>query len=100
MNIYRIRNKTTGMFSKGGCDADTNHTKWSKKTGKIWTGMGPLKCHLKMYVHDSSYTQRYTNMIPAEWMVVEHVNGDWVDVQSARSLYPETKYGSPDHTMG
>ena len=56
--------------------------------------MGPLKLHLRQYVTDHAYSKQYENRIPPEWMVVEVMNGDWVEVQSARSLYPETKYTS------
>lgn len=94
MQVYRIMNKTTGLFSKGGCNADISPYYWSKK-GKVWTGLGPLKCHLKFYVTDLSYSKSYNNKIPHDWVVMEYNNGDWSETMTARSLYPETKYQTP-----
>jgi len=96
MQVYRIMNKTTGLYSKGGCNADLpyNTGSWSKK-GKVWTGMGPLKLHLKMYVTDNNYSKSYNNRIPHDWVVMEYNNGDWTPTMTARSLYPETKYLLP-----
>lgn len=38
--VYKIRDKNTGLFSKGG-----SWPRFSKK-GKIWAGKGPLNSHL------------------------------------------------------
>ena len=46
--VYKIRNKTTGLFSTGGAWPN-----WSKK-GKLWTGLGPLANHLGL-VRDNAY---------------------------------------------
>jgi hypothetical protein len=96
MELYRIKNIKTGLFSKGGMDCDKDNTtyRWSKK-GKIWTGIGPLKSHLRQYVNDNEYSKKYKNNIPEEWIVVKPSNGDWVEHCKARSLYPETKYQTP-----
>ena len=96
MELYRIKNTRTGLFSKGGMSADqSDKWSWSKK-GKLWTGMGPLKNHLRQYVSDSEYRKHYQNNIPHEWIVVvPNGKGDWVEHCKARSLYPETKYQTP-----
>lgn len=96
MELYRIKNTKTGLFSKGGMSADQDNTlSWSKK-GKLWTGKGPLKSHLRQYIIDREYSKQYKNNIPHEWMVVTPTgNGDWVEHCKARSLYPETKYQTP-----
>ncbi|MNW61765.1 hypothetical protein D3C74_398520 [compost metagenome] len=40
--VYKIRNKTTGLFSRGGTNINNL---WSKK-GKSWSNIGHLKNHL------------------------------------------------------
>ena len=45
MKIYKIRNKETGLFSKGG--SNTLNI-WSK-TGKSWSNIGHLKNHLNLH---------------------------------------------------
>lgn len=43
---YKIRNKKTGLFSKGGhAYGDLNFD----ETGKIWKTIGHVKNHLNMY---------------------------------------------------
>jgi hypothetical protein len=42
MKIYKIRNKVTGEYSKGG-----GHPYFNKR-GKIWKGIGPLKNHINL----------------------------------------------------
>ena len=93
MELYRIQNTKTGLYSKGGTSADQSDTSsWNKK-GKLWTGIGPLKNHLRQYVEDLPYRKHYQNYIPHEWIVVvPGEKGDWVEYCKARSLYPETKY--------
>lgn len=48
MNLYKIRHKVTGLFSKGG-----ETPSWSKK-GKTWSSLGHLKRHISGVV-DSRY---------------------------------------------
>jgi len=93
MKVYAIRHRITGKFSKGGSSVDEHGTgyHWGKR-GKIWTDIGPLKLHLRQYIEDSGYRKHYKNNIPQDWIVVENFNGDWKEVQTARSYYPETKY--------
>jgi hypothetical protein len=43
MNVYKIRDKETGLFSTGGMDPTFT------KKGKVWTGIGPLKAHITMH---------------------------------------------------
>lgn len=44
MKVYKIRNKETGLFSKGGTGRDV----WTK-TGKSWSNIGHVKLHLNMH---------------------------------------------------
>lgn len=60
--IYMIRHSVTGLYSKGGTDGD----KWHK-TGKVWTSIGALKNHLRLYQTGGRYMNR---PIPPEWEVV------------------------------
>ncbi|MEK3917198.1 hypothetical protein [Paenibacillus sp. FSL H7-0331] len=50
--VYKIRNKETGLFSKGGTD-----NIWTKE-GKSWSNIGHLKHHLnqlaKYYLKDKN----------------------------------------------
>ena len=39
--MYKIRRREDGLFSTGGSFPGFNHT------GKIWTGVGPLKNHIR-----------------------------------------------------
>lgn len=69
MKIYRIRDTATGLFSKGGSNAnvDSGSFCWSKK-GKIWTGIGPLKNHLNMFINNE-YNK---HGLPSTWEVIEY----------------------------
>ena len=59
--IFKIRDRSTGLFSTGG----TNPT-WSHK-GKTWLTKGNLMNHLTQHVDWHSEE----NTIPKEWEVVE-----------------------------
>lgn len=48
--VYKIRNKKTGAFSRGGCWAPPWAPVGSK--GKTWSGIGPLKGHLRQFLRD------------------------------------------------
>lgn len=39
--MYKIRNKTTGLFSTGGA-----YPRWTKR-GKVWTATHHIRSHLK-----------------------------------------------------
>jgi len=45
--VYKIRDKRTGLFSKGGFSSSDELL--FEKMGKTWTGLGPLKNHLRMF---------------------------------------------------
>lgn len=77
--IYKIRNKKTGLFSKGGTTCLISQNGWSK-SGRSWTGMGPLKNHLAQYVGAVDYSgylnNRYAEnlaQIIDEWEIVSFV---------------------------
>ena len=94
--LYKIT-RPDGKCSKGGNDADTNESCWTRR-GKVWMGMGPLKLHLRQYInHEHFYDEnkkfhiKCTNNIPEDWVVITLPIGvDNIDNFSARSLYPET----------
>lgn len=44
--IYKIRNKETGKFSKGG---SSSYNIWTKE-GKSWSSLGHLKNHLHLFI--------------------------------------------------
>jgi len=85
--LFKIRSKTTGLFSTGGTSAIFT-TK-----GKTWTGMGPLKAHLRQYFNcqrDANGVRNWrklVNIIPEDWEVVEY-SIEIVDKMDARGLYP------------
>ena len=68
MKIYRIRDTVTGLFSKGGADANTSHWQWGK-TGKIWKGIGPLRSHLNQFLPGGDAREKG---IPTTWEVLEY----------------------------
>lgn len=68
MIFYKIRNKNTGQFSKGGMRLkSTGDVEWSKQ-GKTWDTLGKLRSHLRQHLSDSYRKQ--TDM--SHWEVVEY----------------------------
>jgi hypothetical protein len=53
--IYKIRNKETGLFSKGG---SCGYNIWTKD-GKSWSNIGHLKSHLNHYVDYRGNKDKY-----------------------------------------
>lgn len=80
MSFYKIRDKNTGLFSPGGCDANEPSSRW-KKTGKVWRGTGPLRNHLNMFLHRG---------IPISWEVVEYEEIEKSVKPAAELVKPET----------
>jgi hypothetical protein len=67
--FYKIRNKNTGLFSKGGTRyRSTGDVQWSKQ-GKTWDTLGKLRSHLNQHLSDGSY-YKATDM--SHWEVVEY----------------------------
>lgn len=46
MKVYKIQHRETGLFSNGGA-----YPRWTK-TGKAWSGIGPLKSHLNLVLSE------------------------------------------------
>jgi hypothetical protein len=68
--FYKIRNKNTGEFSKGGLRLrSTGDVTWGKK-GKTWDTLGTLRSHLNQHLGNSSYGYKQTDM--SHWEVVEY----------------------------
>jgi len=67
MKIYRIRDTATGLFSKGGMDANQSKWQWGK-TGKVWKGLGPLRLHLNQFLVGGDGKPG----IPSTWEVIEY----------------------------
>jgi hypothetical protein len=53
--IYKIRNKKTGLFSKGGSDG---RDIWTKE-GKSWSSLGHLKNHIALFIHGNKKAGDY-----------------------------------------
>lgn len=53
--IYKIRDKKTGLFSRGG---SYGHGVWSK-TGKSWGNIGHIKNHLNQYIDRGAKARDY-----------------------------------------
>jgi len=64
------------LYSKGGQDADRRGFSWSE-VGKTWTGIGPLKNHLRQF-----------KTIPESWIVVP------IEVISTPDFYSTYKASS------
>ena len=88
--LYKIRDVNTGLFSTGGMDPN-----WTTK-GKTWTGLGPLKSHLRQFVTyeqlKNGQTDYHTqiNKIPENWEVVKikFIESE-VELLNAKQLYPK-----------
>ena len=65
--VFKLRDKSTGLFSKGGTLGDFN------KSGKIWKNQSQLRSHLKQFEHLSSRdkTNRLIDNI-SNWEIVEY----------------------------
>lgn len=67
--FYKIRNKTSGLYSLGGMNPS-----WNKR-GKTWNNLGHIKSHLsgvKQHLsYENSKTRSTLNM--REWEIVEYV---------------------------
>jgi hypothetical protein len=59
---YKIRNRATGLFSRGGQTVEWN------RSGKVWTTLGTLRNHLAQ--HMPTRYRDGTNM--TDWEVVEY----------------------------
>lgn len=64
--FYKIRNKKTGLFSKGGAPGNVQ---WVKRAGKTWNSLGTLRTHISQHL-PSEYKLRCTDM--SDWEVVEY----------------------------
>ena len=62
MIYYKIRNKNTGLFHKGGI-----YELWSKD-GKTWTTLGKLRSMLTM----NTPSKHRTGKDMSEWEIVEY----------------------------
>lgn len=68
--VYKIRHKETGLFSRGGTDA---RNIWTKE-GKSWSNIGHLKNHLNQYISYSNYSGKtLTNNNPYEYAEIVKV---------------------------
>jgi hypothetical protein len=64
ISLYKIRHKTTGLFSSGGA-----HPRWTKK-GKAWTNIGHIKTHFQG-VPDHILRSTYKDAEIVEYEVTE-----------------------------
>ena len=72
--VYKIRDKKTGLFRKGGFNL------WSTQ-GKTWSGIGPLKLHLNLLRDAVRYDWELGKHVPlcnvealiANWEIVPFV---------------------------
>lgn len=55
VKIYKIRDKSTGLFSKGGT---STYSIWSKD-GKSWSNIGHVKNHLNQFIRSGSVSHDY-----------------------------------------
>jgi hypothetical protein len=71
--FYKIRNKNTGMFSKGGMrKSSTDDVEWSRQ-GKTWDTLGKLRSHLNQHLnYDGSKGSYYKATDMSHWEVVEY----------------------------
>jgi len=68
---YKIRNKNTGLFSRGGDTVKSeNPHNWNKE-GKVWKTKQAFGAHLSQYIHHDVYNNTFVIHIPDDWEVVE-----------------------------
>jgi len=67
--MYKIRNKITGLYSKGG-----HRVSWSKK-GKVWAEKGHLSNHFASFINPSK-TYANCEIVEIEPMVVGYISID------------------------
>jgi len=66
--VYRIKLKDAELYSTGG-----SYPRWNK-TGKIWTGIGPLKNHLNIvYGKYGANTSPPLQHKDYNWEIIEYV---------------------------
>ena len=73
MTVYKIKSRTSGMYSMGGIIL-----RFTSKIGKTWSGEGPLKLHLNLIedcargnLPSSANARKYLNdMIIEEYTLV------------------------------
>ncbi|MNH66463.1 hypothetical protein D3C73_184940 [compost metagenome] len=81
--VFKIRNKETGLFSKGGTNT---YNLWSKE-GKSWSNIGHLKNHLNQFLNRWCKENPYEN---AEIVEVE-INYDTCMRVDVNELFNELK---------
>lgn len=64
MKLYKIRNKTTGLYSNGGSNAAFPHN-WDNK-GKTWKRIGDVRNHVTM-MRDYGLSTEYMS----NWELIE-----------------------------
>ncbi|PLC44510.1 hypothetical protein C0Q88_07470 [Ralstonia pickettii] len=72
MKVFKVRDKTTGLFSKGGI------SKRFDEKGKIWHTVGTVRGHLAMF-QDKDYRTR-TSVYPPRVKNLEVVEFELVEV--------------------
>jgi hypothetical protein len=86
-DFYKIRNKRTGLFSKGGDSANCGGVFWSSN-GKTWGTLGHLMSHLTQYVEFNYAGMELRFNIPDDWEIVHFVSViKKENVVNARSFY-------------
>lgn len=81
--VFKIRDKATGLFSRGG----TNINNLWTKEGKSWSNIGHLKNHLNQFASNRNSTDPYTN---AEILEVE-INYDTCMKMDVSEIFDEMK---------
>lgn len=79
--MYKIKNKNTGLFSKGGAYVTENKYHWSKR-GKIWSVLHHVKLHASQYMNGKQ------NNIPDSWILCCYINNEWKELHLVKNLYP------------
>jgi hypothetical protein len=75
IEVYKIFDPNTRLFSKGGLDAKRDGYKlaWSKK-GKLWPSAGAIRSHLGQFIQEQwvkTVGHTYEMTIPKHWVVVK-----------------------------
>lgn len=81
MIYYKIRNKKTGLFSKGGEDPSWN------TVGKVWSKLGHLRLHITSVMQYEWQRPDFDNWEVIEYEVTEKAVKSVIDIVDNKKIF-------------
>jgi len=75
LELYKVRNKQTGLFSKGGVYCDSTYSGYWSKKGKVWTSAGAMRRHLFQYTYEVDKVNVPKHVLSG-WEVIHYFTGE------------------------